>query len=103
MPFQKNRPASLTVLTLLNMDAENRVVLNCGGIRHEVLHDFATSSFLSSLSFFLSFVSLFDRISVLRTCHSRPFLYGLAVHNNNHNNHNNYNNNNNHNRRTRRR
>ena len=33
MPF-KNRPADL-VVTLLNMDAENRVVLNCGGIRHE--------------------------------------------------------------------
>lgn len=31
---KKSRPADLP-LTLLNMDAENRVVLNCGGIRHE--------------------------------------------------------------------
>lgn len=31
---KKSRPADL-LLTLLNMDAENRVVLNCGGIRHE--------------------------------------------------------------------
>lgn len=53
MPL-KSRPSDLQVVTspltvFSNMDAENRVVLNCGGIRHET-YKAVSNNKLKSLS-----------------------------------------------------